>query len=598
MKLRNIVLRCRAVGAAVAPRPCKVWQRMPAALVPFLLAACAALNTQSTKVADDIDQTLKAATSSRKAATDREAVDKALLPPVDLDWPKPSAAVEPKFDLSVNNASAPQVFMALVSGTRYSMLVSPEVSGSITVNLKEVTVMEALEALRDLYGYDFTVKGSRILVQPNTVQTRLFQINYLAGRRQGASEVRVSGTSITSAQGSAAPVSNPTIPATPTTTGGVSNTHSGDSARVTTSSDTDFWHEISTALNALIGGKDGRSIVINSMSGVILVRALPAEIRSVESYLKATQLMVERQVMLEAKIIEVTLNDQFQAGVNWAIFGSPKAGRLAAGVSAPQTTLQTQDGNFNASAFIRPGRNGALLTSTTDLGQGFFGLAFQNANFSALLNFLETQGELQILSSPRIASINNQKAVLKVGSDDFFVTNVTTTVIPNAIGTATTSPSITLQPFFSGIALDITPQIDENGMITLHVHPSISVVSEKQKQVNLGQLGVFSLPLASSAINETDSIVRVQDGNIVAIGGLMKQEQTRDNSQLPTLGDLPGIGTLFGQRSHSTSKSELVILIRPTVIQNEDSWRQGMEDVQAHVRADLRPAGRTSGADR
>jgi MSHA biogenesis protein MshL len=571
------------------PNPvCPSFYGKLATLLAFMfLAACTtSTGPERGKVLAEISDAMRV-DGKRNTSSNREAAEKALLPPISLDWPKNgNGVVESRFDLAVSNAPAQQVFMALVSGTRYSMLLPPDVTGNITVNLKDVTVKEALEALRDLYGYDFKVQGTRILVQPNSMQSRVFQINYLAGRRQGASDIRVTSSSITSTQSGN---TGATVPSgSPVPVGG-NTSRSLDAARITTSSDADFWRDISTALNAIIGDKEGRSVIVNPMSGVVLVKALPNEIRSVEAYLRATQLMVERQVMLEAKIIEVSLSDQFQAGINWSAFGSPGAlgsGRFAAGISAPNTTLQTvgNGANVNSKVSVTPGAYGNLVTPATDLGRGFFGLAFQSANFSGLLSFLETQGELHVLSSPRIASINNQKAVLKVGSDEFYVTNVTTTVTSSGTGN-TTSPSITLQPFFSGISLDVTPQIDENGMITLHIHPSISVVTEKQKQVDLGQLGKFTLPLASSTVNETDSIVRVQDGNIVAIGGLMKQGSTRDNAQLPLLGDLQGIGALFGQRSRGVTKSELVILIRPTVIQSDESWRSGVEEAQERVRS-------------
>jgi MSHA biogenesis protein MshL len=211
-----------------------------------------------------------------------------------------------------------------------------------------------------------------------------------------------------------------------------------------------------------------------------------------------------------------------------------------------------------------------------------FGLAFQSANFAALLNFLETQGNIQVLSSPRIASINNQKAVLKVGTDEFYVTNVSSTTTSTGSSNVTT-PTITLQPFFSGIALDITPQIDGDNNIVLHVHPSISVVKEKQKIIDLGTLGVFTLPLANSTVNETDSVVRVQDGNIVAIGGLMKQEQAVDNNGLPGTTSSSGLGLLFGTRSNYSRKRELVILIKPTIIRNESSWKEDLVETQARI---------------
>jgi MSHA biogenesis protein MshL len=189
-----------------------------------------------------------------------------------------------------------------------------------------------------------------------------------------------------------------------------------------------------------------------------------------------------------------------------------------------------------------------------------------------------------VLSSPRVATINNQKAVLKVGQDDFFVTNVSTTSTTS--GTSTTiSPTITVQPFFSGIALDVTPQIDENTGIILHVHPQVSRVTEQRKVVDLGTLGVFTLPLASSSVNETDTIVRVQDGNIVAIGGLMRQESESIDSQVPGLGDVPGVGLLFQQRNRRTTKSEIVILLKPTIVHGDRNWQQDLTETRERLRA-------------
>ncbi|MGB0127104.1 MAG: hypothetical protein WBP72_05635, partial [Rhodocyclaceae bacterium] len=267
--------------------------------------------------------------------------------------------------------------------------------------------------------------------------------------------------------------------------------------------------------------------------------------------------------------------------------------RLSTGVISPGTVLQ-KDGDLfaggtsidtatqtvvDASLAAAAGTN--LVSAVRNVG-GLFGLAFQTSNFAAILQFLETQGGVQVLSSPRIAALNNQKAVLKVGTDDFFITNISTTTTTTTSGSIAT-PTITVQPFFSGIALDVMPQIDEDRNIILHVHPSVSSVSEKSKNVNLGTLGSFTLPLASSMVNESDTVVRVQDGNIVAIGGLMKQEQTSDRSQVPGVGNLPIIGELFRQTSRGYSKSELVILLKPTVIQGDQGWQQGLAEVQGRL---------------
>jgi len=326
-----------------------------------------------------------------------------------------------------------------------------------------------------------------------------------------------------------------------------------------------------------------------------VVRALPAEMRSVESFLKAMQLIVERQVVLEAKIVEVSLREGFEAGINWAAFRDGST-RAAGGVVRPGSTI-SNTGPLSTPTAVQPDGSIAadsLFTATlgaaASLAAGvgapgsIFGLALQTSNFAALLAFIETQGSVNVLSSPRVATINNQKAVLKVGQDDFFVTNVSTT--STTVGnSATVSPTITVQPFFSGIALDVTPQIDDNNNIILHVHPQVSRVVEQRKVVDLGTLGIFTLPLASSSINETDTIVRVQDGNIVAIGGLMRQESLSAGSQVPGLGDVPGLGLLFQQRNTRTTKSEIVILLKPTIVHSDRNWEQDLTETRDRLRA-------------
>lgn len=563
---------------------------LPILLATLALAACTAPQPRPDLVRDRIGDELAQAASNRKS---NDAAEKAMLPPLTVAMPQQENG-EIRFDLSVVGAPASQVFMAIVTGTRYNMLVGPEVTGNITVSLKDVTVKEALEAIRELYGYEFNIRGNRISIQPNTLQTRIFQVNYLASRRQGATELRVTSSAIAGSGGTAGSTSTPSTGATPVPAGTGSGAASGSSttSRVQTSSDANFWLEIEDALKTIVTG-EGRSFKVNPISGVLVVRALPSEMRSVEQYLKATQVMVERQVMLEAKILEVSLAENYQSGINWSSF----RGNTSIGVAQPGSTLRPagtysvlqDDGTVlgpyrsmvsSSGAQAAAGAAGSLIASA--LGGGFVGLAFQTANFAALLNFLETQGSVSVLSSPRIATINNQKAVLKVGTDELFVTNITTTTTSTTSGT-TATPSLTLQPYFSGISLDVTPQIDEDGNIILHVHPAISNVAEKEKMVDLGTMGQFKLPLATSSVNETDSIVRVQDGNIVAIGGLMTQRQDSERSGLPGTTQSPA-GALLGQRERSLTKRELVILLKPTIIHDDRAWVKDLEQSSERLR--------------
>jgi MSHA biogenesis protein MshL len=553
-------------------------------LMLTLLGGCGGPLLRTGDAYDRMKQEVAADAAARKSS--EEAATKALMPPLQVAAPKP---VEPeaRFDLSVVNAPAGQVFMALVSGTRYNMLLPPDLSGSITVHLKDVTLREALETLRDLYGYEYRVQGNRIMVSPNTLQTRIFQINYLASERRGSSDLRVTSSSMTTGQN---PGAAPT-PAGSTTTTGAPTTTTIDTARVSMTSDANFWRDLTTALKAVVGEQDGRQVIVNPLSGVVLVKAMPREMHNVEKYLKATQLVVEREVMLEAKIIDVSLSKEFQSGINWAHFNSrgghnwSRNGNTSDFVvpgGAPGTTL---DSSGNVLHSTLTGSQGVLSTITNASSTGgVLGLAFQTGSFDALINFLETQGSVTVLSSPRIAALNNQKAVLKVGSDALYITNISTTTTSSTTGTVST-PTLTLQPYFSGISLDVTPQIDDQGSIILHVHPAVTNVQENTKTIDLGAtLGVFKLPLATNNINETDSIVRVTDGNIVAIGGLMRDQQSTSGSGLPGVRDVPVAGAFFGDRNNYRKKSELVFLIKPTVIKGDSDWRDDLDRVQARLK--------------
>jgi MSHA biogenesis protein MshL len=542
------------------------------------LSGCTTLTAPPPNVVLDAIQR-ELGNAAKPANSDKSAVEQALLPPLQLEVPKPAEA---RFDIAVQNAPASQVYNAIVVGTPFSMLVPPDLTGNVTLNLKKVTVRDVLDALRDIYGYDYRVQGDRIFPQSLEVQTRVFHVNYLAGQRQGSTNVSLNSTSITSSGSSGTSpvpaISQNVAPQGAPASG--STGRSGGGSTVTTDSKNDFWGELKLALDAIVG--DAKNVVINRSSGVVLVIATPIRLREVEKYIKTTAGVIERQVMLEAKIIDVSLSEEYQGGVNWAAFGTARrngsfVGNYAIGSQAPSTSL-TASGAITAPKVTVGAAAGAIATGVS---RGFYGMAFQSGEFAAMLNFLEGQGTVHVLSSPRVATLNNQKAVLKVGIDEFYVTNVSTTTTTGT-GPTTTSPSVTLQPFFSGIALDVTPQIDAHDQIILHVHPSISTVSEKTRIIDLGSGGSLSLPLAASSINESDAIVRVRDGQIVAIGGLMRQRQVGDRSGLPGMADTAA-SLLLGHRGRSMTKSELVILIKPTVIRDDRDWLPALQEINQRL---------------
>ncbi len=571
---------------------------LPARRAVLAAAVCAAVllgcTTQATKTdpAQAIRAELAQATTPKPAVAVPPQISDALQAPE----ASPASPAEARFDLIVNNALAREVFMAMVSDTRYSMLMHPDVTGTLSVSLRGVTVREALEAIRDVYGYDFKIDGRRITVYPPTLQTRIYVVNYLNVQRNGKSEVRVSS-------GTQAPTQNGT-----SSSGQQQNTgnNSGqpnqqfqpqENAKVSSTTKTDFWAELTESLRGVVGSAPGRNVVVSPQSGVIAVRAMPDEQRQVEAFLKAMRISVERQVMLEAKIVEVQLRDGFQSGIDWSIL----RGRGGVGTNSSANTLDplTNQPVLTPNALINPAKNGlvpGLPASSTPIlqdstgfparGNGLFGLVFATQGFQGVLSFLESQGDTQILSSPRVATLNNQQAVLKVGTDDYFVTSITGGTITTgtiSTGTSTTLPTVNLTSFFSGIALDVTPQIDQGDTITLHVHPSITTVTEVTKQVDLGTIGTYRLPLPSSATNETDTIVRVNDGNIVAIGGLMQLVSQGTKSGLPGSTNVPLVSNLLGNQQKTSSKREVVVLIKPTIIRTNEDWAERARDSRDRV---------------
>lgn len=547
------------------------WAWLGLSLGAGLLAGCADRPLRTPSVEDAIRAELAPAAAPAKLAVPAR-ISEALAEPAP---PALALAPEPRLDLLVNNAQAREVFLAIVADTRYSMLMHPEVAGTLSVTLRGVTVKEALEAIRDVYGYDFKIDGRRITIYAPTLQTRIFTVNYPHSQRIGRSELRVSSGS--------APV-NPGTPgaygagvAIPTPAGIAAGTAASaasrqtDSSRVSTSSSSDFWTEIADAVRSLVGSGNGRNVIISPQAGIMAVRAMPDELRQVEKFLKAAQVAVERQVMLEAKIVEVELRDGYQSGINWGAFASDANGTLAVGMLG--------SGIANSNPLLQSGKaiTGVVPIPSVASGGGLFGLALATNQFAAVMGFLETQGDVQTLSSPRVATLNNQKAVLKVGSDDYFVTNVTggTTTASTTLGVSgtTTLPTLTLTPFFSGVALDVTPQVDDANNIMLHIHPSVTSVTEKTKDIDLGSVGLYRLPLASSSVNETDTLVRIQDSHIVAIGGLMQMASSKTASGLPgTTSASNPFSFLFGNRANAGRKKELVVLIKPSIIRTQQDW--------------------------
>jgi MSHA biogenesis protein MshL len=465
-----------------------------------------------------------------------------------------------RFDVAADRMPAKTFFNGLVENTPYNMVVSPAVNGNISLTLKNVTIEEAMDAVRDIYGYEYRKTSYGYEVAPAELESQLFVVNYLNVKRLGKSVTETSSGQVDSVGTiSVGGSSNSNGSSTPTASVG-STTSTVSSNSVDTTSETDFWVSLEKTLKAMVPNVDGRSVVVNAQGGIVMVHAFPAELHRIARFLAKIQSNSQRQIIIEAKVLEVNLNNGFESGIDWSLFGNPLNG---------QSTFN-QSGNgpdFNGA----PGSGG--FSSTTASLPNFDPIFTINikGSFRTLINFLQTQGNVQTLSSPRISTVNNQKAIIKVGTDQFFVTGVSTT--NTLVGTNTLpSQNVSLTPFFSGVTLDVTPQINKNGTVILHIHPAVSVVTSQSTNITLGSTGsvpnTLTLPLALSTIRETDNIVRAKNGQVVVIGGLMANTMTENIAGTPYLSRIPFIGAFFRRTSQVATKSELVILLRPIIIDN------------------------------
>ncbi|HHX8550082.1 TPA: pilus (MSHA type) biogenesis protein MshL [Vibrio alginolyticus] len=463
-----------------------------------------------------------------------------------------------RFRIQANAVDARSFFASLVKGTEYSVAIHPSVQGNITVNLSDVTLDEVLNVVQNMYGYDVVKSGKVIQIYPAGMRTVTIPVDYLQFKRSGRSLTSIVTGSVTSAGTSNSGGSSDSSDSSDSNNGNNndSSTTSTGGTRIETITESDFWPMLQQAVANLIGSGKGQSVVVTPQAGVITVRAFPDDIREVREFLGVSQERMQRQVILEAKILEVTLNDGYQQGINWS-------------------NLSASIGNSGSIVVNRPASALPPLDAIGTLLGGQTNVTISDGNFNAVLSFMSTQGDLNVLSSPRITAANNQKSVIKVGTDEYFVTELSSNAGNGENSNAV--PEVELTPFFSGISLDVTPQIDNKGNVFLHVHPAVIEVTEEVKQLNLGgDFQNIQLPLAKSSIRESDSVIRAKDGDVVVIGGLMKQQNRELVSKVPFLGDVPALGHLFRNVNNVTEKTELVILLKPTVV-GVNSWQKELE---------------------
>lgn len=430
--------------------------------------------------------------------------------------------IESKYTFTLRDADIREVLLAISQRTKLNIIVDLDVEGKVTVDIKEVTLTQALTALLIPLGLVFESDNGFIRVSKPRLETRLFFLNYVSTTRSGT---RTTSTTTTTGGGGIGGGGG---------VGGVGGGGSGGgviggtTSTVTGTDSADIFTEIEKGIKTLMSDKG--KMTINKQASSIVATDFPANLRKIAELLEVVEGSVQRQVLIQANIMEVILSDDYRMGIDWSIVPGPGfaiKGMLPGGAAALQ----------------------ALSAGTTAFRLGFFA-----DPVNVLTDALSRQGQVNVLSTPKISTLNNQKAVIRVGTNEIFFQETLTLPTPTAPAIRTFSPqSITV-----GIVLDVTPQIGPDGTIIMNIHPSIS---EKTGEARAPD--GTTIPIV--AVRETDTVVKVREGETIIIGGLMSERKNIDRTSVPILGSIPWIGAIFRRDIDETQKSELVITLTPLV---------------------------------
>lgn len=429
--------------------------------------------------------------------------------------------------------------------------IDPGIEGRVTTRLRDVTLNQALDEIILPHGYSYQLQGRVLRVTPSRLETRIFTLDYMSLSRTG-----IGTTVIQRRLGNTSGAGGVGVT-------GVAGLASGGGDIIQTVTVADLWEEIRVSLEGLIfdaalssatgapasaGGaiaprapgafsrvdSAGTRLIINPLSGTILISAPAEKLAEVAAFLSTIEGSVQRQVLIEAKIVEVTLSQRFEFGIDWSVV--QRVGgvnlRLAGGESGAQFALAPQQGDAER-------------------------------EINVVLRALEQQGDVSVLSSPRVSVMNNQRAVMNATKDEVFFTVTRQPVIGPTGGTIGFNTEIVPQQIAVGITLDVFPQIAPDNTITMNVRPVITDVVEV-REVRLEDGTQASAPVIDR--RETDTVVRVRGGETIVIGGLIQSTRRNSRGGVPGLSRIPGVGRLFGGSSEEMVKRELVIFITPRII--------------------------------
>lgn len=470
---------------------------------------------------------------------------------------------EKLYSFFARDSNIQDILLAFSKESDYNIVIDPEISGKVTIDLKRVTLKEALDAILFPLGWTSRIEGKFVKIMRPQMESRFFTLNYLATKRSGKREVYAS---------TGGGLQTGALPGTQASTG-PSGTRTGFSDLVSVD-EMDLWRDIQKGLEAIVFGSveektpsdaektawtrvdaKGKKLIINKSASVILVTDYPMNLNKIATYLETVEGSSQRQVAIQAKIFEVILSDENKEGINWKVIESlPRIANLSWGLTnkAGTTGFPGVSGGF---ALTDTTTGTTIQTPGTFKIRPFGGTLAVGTEvaLSDIMAAIAEQGDIKVLSSPTISTLNNQKAIIRVGNQDVFF-------ITGAVATQTTVTQI-IQPMTIdvGIILDVTPQISEDGTIIMNIHPSITEKTGEKVTPD----GKTTFPLLS--VRETDTTVRVKDGQTIIIAGLMQEKNEDSYVGVPVLHSIPVLGGLFRYKTEKKRTAELVIMITPTL---------------------------------
>ncbi len=434
--------------------------------------------------------------------------------PVQAAAPRKEAPKEPPkdqqlFSVSMRDTDVKSVLMSFCRDGDHNLVLDPDVTGTVSMDLKKVTMEQAFDAILTPLGYTSSKEGNTIRVSRPKVETRVFSLNYLTMVRKGKAALRAQ------------------------TSGSVEERDKA--TEVSTEQTSDLWTDLQSGLQNMLS-KDGR-FFINKAASAIVVTDYPLTLRKVAEFLEAVEGTVQRQVLIEASIVEVTLYDEYRMGLNW-------------------TQLLGDRGALAQTTFSPVPDAGTFQTGVLQLG-------FDTGDLSGLLHALSKQGSADIISRPRITTLNNQTAMIKVGTEDVFFEQ------EQQQSTTAITTTYKARFFTVGVVLDVTPQIGAQDELTMQVHPMITEkideavilapsVTEGVEPVEL------RVPILS--VRESSSVVKVRSGQTLIMAGLLMDKKKESVAGVPGLKSLPYVGALFRYTTRETERTELVVLLTPTIV--------------------------------